>query len=73
MLEQHKLQNKFTKCIKSFFWWWYRNGLGVAGLAVLGLTMFFIYSYQLFMGGEWTNTDQNDYCIRNTSWVFFRS
>jgi len=33
-------------------------GLGVAGLAVLGLTMFFIIFYQLFMGGEWTNTDQ---------------
>ena len=33
-------------------------GLGVAGLAVLGLTMFFIIFYQIFMGGEWTNTDQ---------------
>ncbi|MBT3741032.1 MAG: sodium-translocating pyrophosphatase [Polaribacter sp.] len=33
-------------------------GLGVAGLAVLGLTMFFIIFYHLFMGGEWTNTDQ---------------
>jgi K(+)-stimulated pyrophosphate-energized sodium pump len=33
-------------------------GLGVAGLAVLGLTMFFIIFYQLFMGGEWTNTNQ---------------
>ena len=33
-------------------------GLGVAGLAVLGLTMFFIIFFQLFMGGEWTNTDQ---------------
>ncbi len=31
-------------------------GLGVAGLAVLGLTAFFIIFYQLFMGGEWTNT-----------------
>jgi len=31
-------------------------GLGVAGLAVLGLTMFFIGFYYLFMGGEWTNT-----------------
>ena len=31
-------------------------GLGVAGLAVLGLTMFFIIFFQLFMGGEWTNT-----------------
>ena len=31
-------------------------GLGVAGLAVLGLTAFFILFYQLFMGGQWTNT-----------------
>ena len=33
-------------------------GLGVAGLAVLGLTAFFILFYQMFMGGVWTNTDQ---------------
>lgn len=31
-------------------------GLGVAGLAVLGLTGFFIFFFQFFMGGEWTNT-----------------
>lgn len=31
-------------------------GLGVAGLAVLGLTAFFIIFFQLFMGGEWTST-----------------
>ncbi len=31
-------------------------GLGVAGLAVLGLTAFFIIFYQMFMGGTWTNT-----------------
>jgi len=31
-------------------------GLGVAGLAVLGLTAFFILFYQLFMGGQWTST-----------------
>ena len=31
-------------------------GLGVAGLAVLGLTLFFIIFYQMFMGGKWTNT-----------------
>jgi len=30
-------------------------GLGVAGLAVLGLTTFFIIFYHFFMGGEWTN------------------
>ncbi|WP_378182143.1 sodium-translocating pyrophosphatase [Aquimarina sp. SS2-1] len=31
-------------------------GLGVAGLAVLGLTAFFILFFHFFMGGEWTNT-----------------
>jgi len=31
-------------------------GLGVAGLAVLGLTAFFIIFYNHFMGGVWTNT-----------------
>lgn len=33
-------------------------GLGVAGLAVLGLTGFFILFYHYFMGGEWTNARQ---------------
>ncbi len=33
-------------------------GLGVAGLAVLGLTGFFIFFFQYFMGGVWTSTDQ---------------
>lgn len=33
-------------------------GLGVAGLAVLGLTGFFILFFHYFMGGQWTNTDQ---------------
>ena len=32
-------------------------GLGVAGLAVLGLTGFFIILFQKFMGGVWTNTE----------------
>ncbi len=31
-------------------------GLGVAGLAVLGLTAFFITFYNIFMDGTWTNT-----------------
>jgi len=31
-------------------------GLGVAGLAVLGLTSFFIFFFHQFMGGIWTNT-----------------
>jgi K(+)-stimulated pyrophosphate-energized sodium pump len=32
-------------------------GLGVAGLAVLGLTTFFIFFFNFFMGGEWTSID----------------
>jgi len=32
-------------------------GLGVAGLAVLGLTAFFIIFYQVFMGGGWTSSE----------------
>ncbi len=32
-------------------------GLGVAGLAVLGLTAFFIFFFHFFMDGAWTNTD----------------
>ena len=31
-------------------------GLGVAGLAVLGLTAFFIVFFHVFMDGVWTNT-----------------
>lgn len=32
-------------------------GLGVAGLAVLGLTGFFIFFFHYFMNGVWTNTE----------------
>lgn len=32
-------------------------GLGVAGLAVLGLTGFFIVFYNIFMNGAWTSTN----------------
>jgi K(+)-stimulated pyrophosphate-energized sodium pump len=32
-------------------------GLGVAGLAVLGLTGFFILLFQFFMNGTWTSTE----------------
>ncbi len=32
-------------------------GLGVAGLAVLGLTAFFIFFFHFFMGGKWTSTE----------------
>jgi len=31
-------------------------GMGVAGLAVLGLSTLFIILFQWFMGGQWTNT-----------------
>ncbi|MEE2771173.1 MAG: sodium/proton-translocating pyrophosphatase, partial [Bacteroidota bacterium] len=33
-------------------------GLGVAGLAVLGLTGFFILFFNYFMGGVWTSTEE---------------
>ena len=33
-------------------------GLGVAGLAVLGLTGFFILFFNYFMGGTWTSTEE---------------
>tara|TARA_B100001287_G_scaffold42039_1_gene31110 strand:+ start:12618 stop:15200 length:2583 start_codon:yes stop_codon:yes gene_type:complete len=33
-------------------------GLGVAGLAVLGLTGFFIIFYNYFMNGSWTSTNE---------------
>ncbi|MBO6495303.1 MAG: sodium-translocating pyrophosphatase [Roseivirga sp.] len=32
-------------------------GLGVAGLAVFGLSLLFILLFQFFMGGEWTSTE----------------
>jgi len=32
-------------------------GLGVAGLAVLGLTLFFILFFRFFMNGTWTSTE----------------
>ncbi|MFL9831321.1 sodium-translocating pyrophosphatase [Flavobacterium sp. ST-87] len=32
-------------------------GLGVAGLAVLGLTSFFIFFFHFFMDGTWTSTE----------------
>jgi len=35
-------------------------GLGVAGLAVLGLTVFFIIFFQYFMGGVWTSNGTED-------------
>jgi len=38
-------------------------GLGVAGLAVLGLTGFFILFYQYFMGGAWTPNGTKDMTV----------
>ncbi len=38
-------------------------GLGVAGLAVLGLTAFFIGFFYLFMGGEWTKSGTADMTV----------
>ncbi|MBL4651477.1 MAG: sodium-translocating pyrophosphatase, partial [Flavobacteriales bacterium] len=38
-------------------------GLGVAGLAVLGLTAFFIIFFQYFMGGVWTENGVADMTI----------
>jgi K(+)-stimulated pyrophosphate-energized sodium pump len=38
-------------------------GLGVAGLAVLGLTSFFIILYNMFMGGVWTVNGTEDMTV----------
>ncbi|WP_293896067.1 sodium-translocating pyrophosphatase [Flavobacterium sp.] len=38
-------------------------GLGVAGLAVLGLTSFFIILYNMFMGGVWTANGTEDMTV----------
>jgi Na+/H+-translocating membrane pyrophosphatase len=45
-----------------FFWWRNRNGTGVAGLAVLGLTSFF--SSSISLNGTWTSTG-HDNRLRN--------
>ena len=47
-------------------------GLGVAGLAVLGLTMFFIGFYHYFMGGVWTNTQDMTMVLETLAGFFFR-
>ncbi|WP_370086601.1 sodium-translocating pyrophosphatase [Ekhidna sp.] len=38
-------------------------GLGVAGLAVFGLSMLFIFLFQFFMGGQWTANGVNDMTV----------
>ena len=45
-------------------------GLGVAGLAVLGLTAFFILFYNMFMVSGEAFLQINDHCIGNISWIF---
>jgi K(+)-stimulated pyrophosphate-energized sodium pump len=42
-------RTKFAASIESFFWWRNRYGTCVAGLAVLGLTSFFIFFYHFFI------------------------
>lgn len=38
-------------------------GLGVAGLAVFGLSVLFIFLFQFFMGGQWTANGVNDMTV----------
>ncbi|MEP1032877.1 sodium-translocating pyrophosphatase [Ekhidna sp.] len=38
-------------------------GLGVAGLAVFGLSVLFIFLFQFFMGGQWTVNGVNDMTV----------
>ncbi len=38
-------------------------GLGVAGLAVFGLSVLFILLFQFFMGGEWSNSGVKDMTV----------
>ncbi|SNT26321.1 K(+)-stimulated pyrophosphate-energized sodium pump [Ekhidna lutea] len=38
-------------------------GLGVAGLAVFGLSMLFIFLFQFFMGGQWTVNGVEDMTV----------
>ena len=45
-------------------------GLGVAGLAVLGLTSFFIFFFHFFMNGVWTSTEDMTNCFGNISRFF---
>ncbi len=45
-------------------------GLGVAGLAVLGLTTFFILFFNIFMGGTWTSSEGIDHRFGNLGWFF---
>ncbi|HEY9117739.1 MAG TPA: sodium-translocating pyrophosphatase [Roseivirga sp.] len=49
-------RTSLSKALKVSFTGGTVMGLGVAGLAVFGLSVLFILLFQFFMGGEWTNT-----------------
>ncbi|MEC7755933.1 MAG: sodium-translocating pyrophosphatase [Bacteroidota bacterium] len=49
-------RTSLSKALKVSFTGGTVMGLGVAGLAVFGLSILFILLFQYFMGGEWTNT-----------------
>ncbi len=51
-------RNSLPQALKISFGGGTVMGLGVAGLAVLGLTAFFIFFFHFFMEGTWSNTDQ---------------
>jgi K(+)-stimulated pyrophosphate-energized sodium pump len=56
MLELPSRTYEFASSLKSFFGGGTVMGLGVAGLAVLGLTTFYIF-LPFFMNGVWTSTE----------------
>jgi K(+)-stimulated pyrophosphate-energized sodium pump len=56
----------FAASIKSSFSGGTVMGLGVAGLAVLGLTSFFFFHF--FMNGTWTSTEDMTQSSRNIGW-----
>lgn len=49
-------RTSLSKALKVSFTGGTVMGLGVAGLAVFGLSVLFILLFQFFMGGEWTTT-----------------
>ena len=48
-------------------------GLGVAGLAVLGLTLLFLFFVGQFMGQDGSFYDTHDGSLRGLSWFLIRS
>ena len=46
-------------------------GLGVAGLAVLGLTAFFIIFFRFFMDGVWTSVDDMTIVLETLAGIYF--